>query len=105
LTPRPSTTLARRLTIDWDGFQRVGDPDQQPIMWTAEPGSSSHDKLRSLSSWIQTAATPDACNDKPVFWPPPQVRIQAETRTIGLVSSWHKTSGLRDDRRRKRTVE
>lgn len=48
------------LTIDWDGFQWVGDPDQQLVMWTAQPGSATHDKLRILSSWIQTPSTSGA---------------------------------------------
>ncbi|MEH0420770.1 helix-turn-helix domain-containing protein [Streptomyces sp. B21-083] len=44
------------LTLDWDGFQWVGDPDQQIIIWSAPPGSPTQDKFRILSSWI--AATP-----------------------------------------------
>jgi hypothetical protein len=39
------------LTLDWDAFAYTGDPDQQLVLWSAEPGSSSHDKLRILSSW------------------------------------------------------
>ncbi|BCW06009.1 hypothetical protein NtRootA1_21470 [Arthrobacter sp. NtRootA1] len=41
------------LTIDWDAFQWASDTEQQLIMWSAEPGSPTHDKLRILSSWIQ----------------------------------------------------
>lgn len=39
------------LTLDWDAFTYIGDPDQQLVLWSAEPGSSSHEKLRILSSW------------------------------------------------------
>ncbi|WP_373427271.1 MmyB family transcriptional regulator [Arthrobacter globiformis] len=46
------------LTIDWDAFQWAGDPDQQVIMWSAEPGSPTHDKLRILSSQIQPPPPP-----------------------------------------------
>lgn len=45
------------LTFDWDGFQWAGDPDQQLIIWSAEPGSPTHDKLRILSSWLTTPST------------------------------------------------
>ena len=48
------------LTIDWDAFQWAGDPDQQMIMWSAEPGSPTHEKLRILSSWIQSPSARDA---------------------------------------------
>jgi len=39
------------LTLDWDAFAYTGDPDQQLVLWSAEKGSSSYDKLRILSSW------------------------------------------------------
>lgn len=44
------------ITVDWDAFVHAGDPDQQLIMWSAAPGSSSHDKLAILSSWIAAPA-------------------------------------------------
>lgn len=40
--------------IDWDGFSWAGDPDQQLIVWSAQPGSATEDKFRILSSWIAT---------------------------------------------------
>lgn len=48
------------LTFDWDAFATTGDPDQQLIIWSAEPGSATEDKFRILSSWVaeNTAATP-----------------------------------------------
>lgn len=39
------------LTLDWDTLTCATDPDQQLILWTAEPGSSSHEGLRILASW------------------------------------------------------
>jgi transcriptional regulator with XRE-family HTH domain len=38
------------LALDWDTFRYTGDPDQQLVLWSAEPGTSSHDKLRILAS-------------------------------------------------------
>ncbi|MFJ3660256.1 helix-turn-helix domain-containing protein [Streptomyces sp. NPDC090119] len=43
--------LVGELTLDWDALACVGDPDQQLVVWTAEPGTPSHDGLRILSSW------------------------------------------------------
>lgn len=48
------------LTVDWDGIAWAGDPDQQLIVWSAEPGPLTHDKLRILSSWLQV--TPSTQN-------------------------------------------
>ncbi|WP_427132265.1 hypothetical protein [Pseudarthrobacter sp. S9] len=55
------------LTIDGDAFRWAGDPDQQLIMWSAEPGSPTHEKLRILSSWIKAPwpSTQDASSAKP----------------------------------------
>ncbi|NEW26648.1 helix-turn-helix transcriptional regulator [Nocardia cyriacigeorgica] len=39
------------LTLNWDTFRYAGDQDQQLVLWSAEPGSTSHDKLRILTSW------------------------------------------------------
>lgn len=44
------------LTLDWDTFRYTGDPEQQLVLWSAEPGSTSHDKLRILASWSATSA-------------------------------------------------
>lgn len=46
------------LTLDWDAFSYTGDPDQQLVLWSAAPGSSSHDKLRILSSWTAPRTAP-----------------------------------------------
>jgi len=46
------------LTVDWDGFTWAGDTDQQLIVWAAQPGSPTEDKLRILSSWIAAPNAP-----------------------------------------------
>ncbi|WP_370743280.1 transcriptional regulator [Streptomyces sp. LUP47B] len=39
------------LTLDWDSLICTADPAQQWVIWTAEPGSPSHDGLCFLASW------------------------------------------------------
>ncbi|WP_063063475.1 helix-turn-helix transcriptional regulator [Nocardia violaceofusca] len=39
------------LPLDWDTFRYAGDPDQQLVLWSAQPGTTSHEKLRILTSW------------------------------------------------------
>lgn len=48
------------LRLDWDTFEYVGDPDQQLVLWSAEPGTSSYDKLRILASWSASTSEPAA---------------------------------------------
>ncbi|SFW80105.1 hypothetical protein [Amycolatopsis australiensis] len=43
--------VAGELTLGWDALTCVADPEQQLVVWTAEPGSPSHDGLMLLSSW------------------------------------------------------
>ncbi|MFT4199246.1 helix-turn-helix domain-containing protein [Gordonia sp. (in: high G+C Gram-positive bacteria)] len=52
------------LTLDWDNFRYAGDPDQQLVLWSAEPGSASHDKLRILASWSATQAPAPAPGER-----------------------------------------
>lgn len=51
------------LCLDWDSFRYSGDPDQQLVLWSTEPGSASQDKLRILASWsagdVPVLKTPD----------------------------------------------
>jgi transcriptional regulator with XRE-family HTH domain len=42
------------LTLEWDTFRYAGDPEQQLVLWSAEPGTPSHEKLRILTSWSAT---------------------------------------------------
>ena len=39
------------LTLDWHTLACTAEPDQHIIVWTAPPGSPSHDGLRLLASW------------------------------------------------------
>ena len=48
--------VAGRLTLDWDALACVNDPGQQLVVWTAEPGTPSHDGLRILASWSARGA-------------------------------------------------
>lgn len=47
--------LVGDLTLDWDTLTSATDPDQQVVVWTAEPGSASRERLLALSS-IQNSA-------------------------------------------------
>ncbi|MEU5645239.1 helix-turn-helix domain-containing protein [Streptomyces milbemycinicus] len=38
------------LVLDWDTFTGSADPDQELVVWTAEPGTPSYDGLRTLAS-------------------------------------------------------
>ncbi|MET7511166.1 helix-turn-helix transcriptional regulator [Streptomyces albidoflavus] len=44
--------VAGDLVLHCHPLAGVGDPDQQLVTWTAEPGSPSHDGLRILASWV-----------------------------------------------------
>jgi hypothetical protein len=48
--------VAGDLTLDWENLTSGADHDQQLVIWTAEPGSPSHDALRILASWALTHA-------------------------------------------------
>lgn len=37
------------LTLDWDSFQYAAAPDQQLVLWSAEPGSPSAERLQKLA--------------------------------------------------------
>ena len=39
------------ITLDWDPLTSEVDPDQQLIIYTAEPGSRSEQALRELAAW------------------------------------------------------
>lgn len=46
------------ITLDWDSFTCVTDAEQQLVIWTAEPGTASHDNLRLLSAWTARPTAP-----------------------------------------------
>ncbi|WP_351232030.1 transcriptional regulator [Streptomyces sp. NPDC002133] len=52
--------IAVDLTLDWDTLTASTDPDQRLVIWTAEPGTPSHDGLRFLASWAASSAQASA---------------------------------------------
>jgi transcriptional regulator with XRE-family HTH domain len=47
------------LILDWNAVTWAADPDLQIIVWTAEPGSPSHDGLRLLATWTADQTAPN----------------------------------------------
>jgi transcriptional regulator with XRE-family HTH domain len=45
------------ITLEWDTLTSDAEPDQQLIVYTAEPGSTSEQALRILASWAASEAT------------------------------------------------
>ncbi len=37
--------------LDWDTLVEAHDAEQQLVVWTAPPGSPTHEALRFLASW------------------------------------------------------
>lgn len=52
------------ITLDWDTLTYDADPDQQLIVYTAEPGSPSEQALRILASWAANAHEPSRTSPK-----------------------------------------
>ena len=46
------------LTLDFERLDLPGDPGQKLLVYSAEPGSPSHEGLELLASWASTPATP-----------------------------------------------
>ncbi|MFC9502952.1 helix-turn-helix transcriptional regulator [Streptomyces sp. NPDC057002] len=59
-TKRLHHPVAGDLTLDWDSLTCTADPAQQLVLWTAEPGTPSHDGLRFLASWTAASYQRDA---------------------------------------------
>ncbi|MFF4274253.1 helix-turn-helix domain-containing protein [Streptomyces sp. NPDC001536] len=51
------------LVLDWDTLTANTDPDQHLTVWTAAPGSTTHERLRILANW--------AADQKLATSPPP----------------------------------
>lgn len=47
------------LTLDWDTLASATDADQQLVVWSAAPGTASHDALRILAAWTDSPSAPD----------------------------------------------
>ncbi len=52
------------LHLDWNAVTWAADPDLQIIVWTAEPGTATHDSLRLLASWAADPARTVSGNRK-----------------------------------------
>jgi hypothetical protein len=52
--------VAGELVLDWDTLTCSTDPDQQLVIWSAEPGTPSYEGLRFLSSWATSDRRPAA---------------------------------------------
>ncbi|WP_306366663.1 helix-turn-helix domain-containing protein [Nocardiopsis sp. CC223A] len=52
--------VAGELTLDWEALSCAGDPEQQLVVWSAEPGTPAHDGLRFLASWAAGDARSEA---------------------------------------------
>jgi transcriptional regulator with XRE-family HTH domain len=46
------------ITLEWDALTSDAEPDQQIIIYTAEPGSASEQALRILASWAAETFDP-----------------------------------------------
>ncbi|MFJ9765656.1 helix-turn-helix domain-containing protein [Streptomyces erythrochromogenes] len=56
--------LVGELTLDWETLAVAADPDQQLVVWTAAPGTPSHEGLAFLASWV-TTHPPTTTNNAP----------------------------------------
>jgi transcriptional regulator with XRE-family HTH domain len=50
-TRRYNHPVVGEITLDWDALTSDAEPDQQLIVYTAEPGSRSEHALRELAAW------------------------------------------------------
>lgn len=48
--------LVGELELDWDTLVEANDSEQQLVIWSAEPGSPTHDALLILASWADRQA-------------------------------------------------
>jgi transcriptional regulator with XRE-family HTH domain len=52
------------LTLSFEAFELAADPGQRLNIYTAEPGSPSHDALALLASWVTTPTDTDLSADR-----------------------------------------
>jgi hypothetical protein len=52
------------ITLDWDALTSDAEPDQQVIIYTAEPGSPSEQALRNLAAWAEERFAPARSSTK-----------------------------------------
>ncbi|MET8682848.1 hypothetical protein ABZV77_01405 [Streptomyces sp. NPDC004732] len=46
---RVTHSIVGELTLDWDTFRYAGAPEQQRVLWSAEPGSPDAGRLADLA--------------------------------------------------------
>jgi transcriptional regulator with XRE-family HTH domain len=52
-TRRYQHPVVGEITLEWDALTSDAEPDQQLVIYTAEPGSRSEQALRELAAWQQ----------------------------------------------------
>ncbi len=52
-TRRYAHPVVGEITLEWDSLTSDAEPDQQLIVYTAEPGSRSEQALRDLAAWAE----------------------------------------------------
>ena len=83
------------ITLDWDTLSSDADPDQQLVVYTAEPGTASHEALQILTSSAANLLEPtDSAAGRPL------PRCAAQTR-----SQCQAIAGCRDVTRSARCRE
>ena len=68
------------LTLTFEALDLAADPGQRINIYTAEPGSRSHDALNLLASWITTPIDDDTKGDRR----PPRWHLQIPTEPPGI---------------------
>jgi hypothetical protein len=74
------------LPLDWDTLTATTDPDQHLVVWTAQPGSPTHDGLRllaSLAASTHLSASPSADGLRSGYSPPRGWRLGLSDRVVG----------------------
>ncbi|NNN33417.1 helix-turn-helix transcriptional regulator [Streptomyces sp. S3(2020)] len=69
--------LVGELTLDWETLAVATDPDQQLVVWTAAPGTASHDGLAFLASWV-TAHPSTTADNAPATGTPARTHADAQ---------------------------
>ncbi|MER5495616.1 helix-turn-helix transcriptional regulator [Streptomyces sp. NPDC002561] len=82
--------VAGPLALDWDTLTSSTAPDQHIVVWTAPPGSPSHEALRLLAASERAAPTPEPHSPVPEtvsVGPEPRVPAPAPIRCAGRLRS------------------
>jgi MmyB-like transcription regulator ligand binding domain len=58
--PQVQPPVVGEITLEWDALTSDAEPDQQLIVYTAEPGSRSEQALRDLAAWADQHVGPSS---------------------------------------------